>query len=114
MSTKYQNLTTSMLTTGERLFLQRRREGWTVGQAAKRAKTTVYQYRAWERDAAEGAKAPGLGNLTPQEKCVVMRRRSGKSTAQVAKEVGCCRLWLRQMEDGRAEVARLLEHWRVR
>lgn len=114
MSAKYTTMTTSSLTPGERLFIQRRREGWTVGQAANRAKTTVYQYRAWEQDRESGAPSPGLGQLTPQEKCVIARRRSGKTTAQVAKDVGCCRLWLRQMEDGRAPVERLQEHWRVR
>lgn len=114
MSAKFTTLTTSSLTPGERLFLQRRREGWTIGQAAKQYKTSVYRFRAWEQDRESGAPSPRLGQLTPQEKCVIMRRRSGKTTAQVAKEVGCCRLWLRQMEDGRADVARLQEYWQVR
>lgn len=114
MSARFETMTVSSLSRGERLYLLRRRKNRTIEQAARSLKVSVHCYRAWERDVQEDAPVVGLGQLTPQEKCVVMRRRSGKTTAQVAKEVGCCRLWLRQMEDGRADVAKLQEHWRVR
>jgi hypothetical protein len=115
MPAKYTTVTTSSLTAGERLYIQRRRMGWTVQQAAKRARTTVSLYRAWEKGRTESdIPSVGLGQLTPQEKCVIMRRRSGKLAVEVAAELGCCRLWLRQMENCTADVGRLLEYWRIR
>ena len=114
-ATKSVSITVSDLTLPERLRIQRIREGWTVAQAAKRHKVKISVYRAWEHGKTEeGAPTVAIGNLTTQEKCVLMRLRSKKTTLQVAKEVKCCRLWLRMMEDGRADVTRLQEFWRIR
>lgn len=114
---KYVSLMTSDLTQGERLYVFRHRRGHDIPTMAHKLRVSTYRYRLMERDKCEQGGTitdVGVGPMTPQEKCLVMKLRSKKTSAKVAKELGCSRMWLRMMENGEAEVARLQEYWKVR
>lgn len=101
------------LTKGEKLAIQRRRDGHNLTKAAKKLKVPVSTYRGWEAG-AEGAPKAAVGKVTVQERCFIMRRREGMTLEQVAKKVKCCRWWLRQMEAGEIPADRLVEYWERR
>lgn len=43
--------------------------------------------------------------------CLILRRRAGFTQAQVAKKIGCCPFWVRQMELGLIDDLKLYEFW---
>jgi len=49
--------------------------------------------------------------LKAHEWCWLMRRRHGLQAKDVAKVMGICPWWLSQMERGKVNCARLVEHW---
>lgn len=102
---------TSDLTRGEKLVIQRRRDGSTQAKAAKANKVTQLTYRGWERDQGEKIPTAAVGKISEVEQCYILRRRSGKTLEQVAKKMGVCRWWLRQMEAGKAPAESLTEFW---
>ncbi len=100
------------LTAGERLLLERRRNGETQAQAARRHGVSRYCYRAWEDDSVStGQPRPALRRLQPYEICYLLRRRNGQSLADFAADAGISPWWVTQMESGRAPLQRLQEYW---
>lgn len=102
---------TSTLTSGEKLVIQRRRDGSTQAKAARAHKVTQLVYRGWERDSGERIPRAAVGKISESEQCFVLRRRSGMTLDRLAGRLRVCRYWLRQMEAGTAPVARLAEYW---
>lgn len=103
-------LRTADLSSAERLLVWRRREGLTQRQAARRLSVSQYRLRAWELGAGEPPRV-SLGRLLPHESCFLLRRRSGTSLEELARQLGVTPWWLCQMEGGSAPVDRLLRHW---
>lgn len=105
-------LNTRDLTPGERLILDRRREGMTKAATAEAYGVTLYRYDQWESGTwSEEIPKPSLGRLAEHESCHVQRLRAGVSMADFAKEIGTSAWWVTRMEAGTAPVARLLEYW---
>lgn len=101
------------LTRGEKLFVQRRRDGINQRAAAKRLKVPLGVYGRLELDDAPDIRtlAVKIGKLEAHERCVIMRRRVGYTQAKVAKALKCCRWWLNQMETGRQDCTPLTDYW---
>lgn len=105
----------------ERALIARRRLGWSQLQMARAMGLRPRQYvlfeagkpsccsRGWLR--AHGVDIGRVGKLRTYERCVIMRRRSGKTQAQVARELGCSRRWVTLMELGRAPCDDLTWYW---
>jgi len=51
-------------------------------------------------------------NLTEVEKCILLRRRKGLKQGQLAEILDVSRNWIRLMETGGRNPARLIEYWR--
>jgi hypothetical protein len=101
-------------TKGESLLLHRRRKGLNQIEAAKEYDVPVDKYRDWEADRRlDDQPRRHLGELKPHEVCFLLRRRAGKTQREVAAALGCTRLWVIQMEDGKAPVERLREYWNI-
>lgn len=49
--------------------------------------------------------------LAPHERCLLYRRRAGKTQAAIAEELKCCRYWVNQMERGEVPSDTLLWYW---
>ena len=101
------------LTKGERLLIDRRRRGESQAEAAERLGLSVYAYRRFEEDVAEGPTAD-VEALELGEACYLERRREGLPASWVAERVGVSRWWLTQMERGREDADRLGAWWRSR
>jgi transcriptional regulator with XRE-family HTH domain len=102
-------------TRGEKLRVLRRRRGWSQRAAAKKYKTSEWQYREWEADTNEGAEAPDIElELQLHELCFLTRRREGWTAAEIADDLGVSRYWLGCMERGQAPVDRLAEYWGIK
>lgn len=71
---------------------------------------TLYCYRRWEDDTADGDDV-SLGKLLPHEVCFILRRRAGMSLKDLADALGVSRWWACKMEYGRANVERLVDYW---
>lgn len=52
-----------------------------------------------------------VGDLQDHEKCLILRKRSGKRQEEVAKEMSMSRNWLRALENGSEPCDALLAHW---
>jgi DNA-binding XRE family transcriptional regulator len=104
---------TSELTLGEKLKIDRRRRGESQKEAAKRWEVTLYRYRQIETD--EISKHPGirpaLRVIRPHERCYILRMREDVSVAVMAKRLGVSEWWFIQMEHGREDAGKLVEHW---
>lgn len=101
-------------TKGESLLIWRRREGFNQVEAARAFDVSVDKYREWEADRSPADQPrKHLGQLKPNEVCLLSRRREGLTQREVAVKMGCTRLWVIQMEDGSAPVDRLREFWGV-
>lgn len=111
-------LTTKDLTPGERVYLERRRHGWTMAAAAEWWGVSLYRLERWELDAESdsGPSVPrvSLGRLTQGEAMHILRRRAGVSAAAMAELLGVSRWWLCRMESGTAPADRLADYWRAR
>lgn len=111
-------LTAKDLTAGERVYLERRRHGWTKAAAAEWWNVSLYRLERWELDAESDA-GPGVprvsvGRLTEAEAVHILRRRAGISAAAMAELLGVSRWWLCRMESGTAPADRLADYWRAR
>lgn len=108
---------TVITTKAEALYLWRRRQaGMSQTLAAAALGVGVDIYRDWEtgrRDHDVPQMRKRLGALKPCEVCAILRRREGLTQRQLAKLMGCTRLWVLQMEAGNAPDDRLREHWGV-
>lgn len=109
-------LTIQGLTVGENLLITRRRENESQEEVAKRLGITRNQYGRLERDQEDCVKVPLLkiDNLSPHEKCFLLRRRAELTQEEVAEEIGVTRFWLNQMELGKVSNAELVKFWESR
>lgn len=94
----------------ETYFIDRVRRGQTQRQAAKRLKTTLSGYSQIELGKVP-AKRVAIGRLAANERCVLQRRRAGKTQLEVGKGIGCCRWWVNQMESGQIDCTPLVNYW---
>ncbi len=106
-------LTLKKLTRGERLVLERRRQGQTQREAAKRLNVARYTYRGWEWDEIGGAPLTPLGKLEPIEVAYILRRREEISLGDCAENMGVSKWWFRRMERGDVNPKRLLRYWGI-
>lgn len=82
---------------------------------ARRWRVSPTLYTAYETGEREFRRpVPPLGSLTPQEQCIIRRRRAGLLQQEVASALGCSRFWVMRMETGEAPVDRLVEFWASR
>lgn len=105
-----------VLTTGEKLFLRRRRDGLSQKAQAERLGLSLTGYGLLELDKDEAPKladdrVPNVGVIKDHERCVIWRRRVGKKQSEVAVELDCCRMLVNQMEQGLKPCADLLQYW---
>lgn len=104
------------LTPPELLLVDRRRRDETQAQAARRLGQSVTRYSRLERGlepVPPNVKVPSLRQLRPNELCLVLRRRAGKTQLQVATELGRCKMWVRQMERGEVDSGELARYWGI-
>ena len=105
-------LNTRDLTPGERLILDRRREGMTKAATAAAYGVTLYRYSQWEAGTwSEEIPTPSLGRLAVHESSHIQRRRAGLSVVDFAKAIGTSAWWVTRMEAGTAPPDRLVEFW---
>ncbi len=89
--------------------------GLNQTKMAHRMKMSLSTYA--RREAGDGAISMVAGgpvelhDLKPHEYCYIRRRRAGKTQAQVAAELNCCRWWVNQMERGLVSTDELEEFW---
>lgn len=101
------------LTPAECLLIDRRRRNETQAQAAQRMNISQNRYSFWERGLAQPDTYPKIKKLGDHEVCFLYRRRAGFTQIRVAKEIGCCKEWVKRMEQGNAPVGALIEYWEV-
>lgn len=104
------------LTLGEQLLIARRRSGESQETVARRLGMTRNVYGRVERDDEDvsGIPVPELGELTQDEICLILRRRSGLTQEECAEKMGCTRFWFNQMETGKVSSAELVKFWESR
>lgn len=101
------------ITAGERMYVVRRRRGWTQSKAARMCGTYRSQYQLWEADAEDGAPDTPVGCLSTEEMTLLLRRRAGLTQQQLADAIGCSRQWLVMMERGLAPIDTLTTFWEL-
>jgi DNA-binding XRE family transcriptional regulator len=104
------------LTSAERLLVDRRRRGETQAQAAARHNVSQSRYSRWERGLDEPNDARTVPSirikeLKPHEKCLLYRRRAGRTQATIAIDLNRCKMWVRQMERGEVDSTELVQYW---
>lgn len=103
------------LTRGERLLLDRRRRGERQKEAAARLGVSLSKYAAWETDRAKegetGIPVVEIRSIKAHERCLLYRRRAGFTQEKVARDMGICRWWLNQMEQGKVDCTDLVCYW---
>lgn len=99
------------LTEGEILLVWRKRHALNQHEAARQYGVSVGSYAKMERDIVSFTprKSPLL-LLDDHERCMILRRRLGKTQKEVARDMGLSRLWVHKMETGQADCAQLLAH----
>lgn len=84
-------------------------------QRAEALGLTLSSYSLLERghERAPKAPTPDLGAILPHERCLIYRRRAGKTPAEVggSEEMGYCRFTIHQMERGEHDCTDLLAYW---
>jgi len=104
-------LTTRDLNTGERLLIERRRNGQNQTKAAYSYDLSEWQYRQCEANESDRIPAPPLGRLRDYEACMIMRRRAGLKRTELAAQLGISGWWLTRMERGQIPAERLVAFW---
>ena len=105
------------LSTREKLFIWRKREGLSQNDAAKHFGVSRNEYTSWERMEEAMMRIPltvsrvQTKTLTPQERCVVHRRRAGMNQREVADALGLCRYTINLKETGKLPVDDLIAYW---
>src|SRR5699024_9311904 len=99
---------------GERLFIQRRRNGWSQERMALECGMYLRTYTLCERGQLPVSDAPAVGRLTALEKCVLARRRRGMTQEDLAEAMGRSRLWVNRAEKGLMGRGELERYWGVR
>lgn len=105
-------LDASDLTRGEKLYLFRKRLGYTQVQRSVDLGVGFAEYRAMELDEAH-ARGPyvTLRSIEEREVYTILRRRAGMTKGELAEVMGISAEWIRQMELGQAPIKRLQEYW---
>lgn len=105
----------SDLTSGERLLIDRRRRAESMAEAALRLGVSRYRYRILERSkGARLVRPPAIGRVAPNERCLVLRTRSGMTVGELARQAGVSEWWVTQMERGAVSPDRLVAFWGAR
>lgn len=100
------------LTASEKLAISRRRENKTQLQKAQEYGIHFDTYGNWERDLVINIPDVELSYpLQTHEVCYILRRRSGKTQQQVAKELNMSRVSVNLMEKGKISVLSLASYW---
>ncbi len=102
------------LTPCEILLLWRRRLDWNQEDAAKYFGVSLFNYKLAEYGKAKSFNYPKLSHpmsLSPWEKCLIYRKRSGKTQKEIATKIGVGRYWLRLQEMGTVPCQKLLNFW---
>jgi DNA-binding XRE family transcriptional regulator len=102
------------MTAGERLFIARRRSNESQEITARRFGMTRNTYGRLERDDENiscNTSLPKLGELTKEEICILLRRRSGLTQEECADKIGVTRFWFNQMEMGKVSSSELVKFW---
>lgn len=106
-----------VLNLAEKLLLWRRRVGINQAEAGKYFGISSFMYHKIEYGKHEIPEIikESLSKiriqLTSPERCFIYRKRCHKKQREIAKEMGCSRLWLRMMETGKAPCDELLGYW---
>ena len=83
---------------------------------ARELRVARHVYQDWEQDKAEPPHyrfgPTHERDLTEQETFMLLRKRSMKSVAELARLLGCTRYWLWKMETGRVNPWPLRLYWR--
>ena len=99
----------------ERLFIHRRRTGFTQARAAAALGIPVHAYANIECGRFEASdykvKAPKLGRIQPFQWAVLFRRRKAWTQVELARKLKCCRFHVNQMELDKVPNQQLLEFW---
>ncbi len=111
-----QKLNFDSLTSGEVLWLLRKRAGTTQHQAAVNFSLTRHEYADMERDALASEKKELPHGLLDHERCMIYRRRAGSEVTQanIANTINLSRAWVIKMEQGKVDPAKLLEYWETK
>ena len=104
-------LTTSEVTDGERLLIERRRADQNQTQAAASYDVSEWQYRQCEADESDRIPRTTIGKLRDYESAMLMRRRQGMKRTELAAELGISGWWLTRMERGQIPADRLVNYW---
>lgn len=104
------------LTSGEILYLYRRRLGLTQMEMATAQGMSRHQYAQAERDQMMHQKLNKKGVasmkvLHPYEKCVIYRRRTNTTQKTVAQDLNLSRVWINRLERGEGDPSELLCYW---
>lgn len=101
------------LTDPEKWVITRRRAGLNQRAMAERIGLSLTAYSLLERGVYEGKrpKPPALGSIKAHERCLIYRRRCGKTQQQVAADMEVCRYTVHQMETGVVDCTDLLCYW---
>ena len=107
-------LKSSNLTNGEKLFVSRRRAGYTQAEEADARDITLAAYRLVEADSPSAEfdiAAPAIGKLLDYEACTILRRRDDLTLDEMSKRVGLSKFLLCQIERGKANPTTLVDFW---
>jgi predicted transcriptional regulator len=120
------SLTDKDLTPAEKLALMRRRNGKHGRSIPQRTLSRTLKVTRRQIQLAEEGKTtidewPGplqtfvraFSDVKLNEICHILRRRSGRSIAALATELGLTRYWVQQMELGREKADRLVAHYGI-
>lgn len=93
----------------EKLFIWRRRKGYTQREAASELGISLRHYGMMERGEVDFIEATGIRKLEDFEICLLLRRRRGLRQRDIAIRVGCSRAWIHQMETGLVPISKELK-----
>jgi DNA-binding XRE family transcriptional regulator len=103
------------LTLGDKLFLWRRRMGFSQDAVAARFEVCSSTYRLWEKDRMKPKGKVdvrvNIEDVTEPEFCALIRRKHGVTQGQLAKELDVSRQWVNYMEFGKEKHDRLVKYW---
>lgn len=71
-------------------------------------------WNKWECDREsppEGLRPAKVANITPGERCTIMRMRANKRQVDVANDLKICEFTVRRMEKDQTDASILLDYW---
>ena len=109
-------MTVNDLSIGERVYLSRRRHSLTQRDVAGILGITRRQMQELESNRFKGSMTyldtfARIAAIHDHERCVIARRRSGKSMSEMEAGTGMSRQWIYEMETGREHCGALLNYW---